>query len=459
MPSATNSAAIVEENDECSICLEKMKEKGEIDSCKHKFCVKCIVKWSKVTNLCPICKKKFNSVTTIPVPKATGTSAPKRGTKRKQSSQSEPKAKIVKVKDRSQSVAYEDTGIFGGRRPANIQLPPFIFNEDEDDEDDEDYEPGMNMNDDDEWYDAGGILYGGEANYRRESLTARLLNAVYGAMNNVVNAQLSVVGPTGPTRHRARLRSTPLTMPPVEAALPVTTQRPIENEVIDLTSDHEDNLDSLNATTGTRRRRGMSLFRPHHPASPGQTGVRSQTAVSSTDVVSNSYVPRSRNASHVHRSMQEQNRSAAPSASRRGILNSTSVPTSTSSTTSTSLSNLFSGTRRSPLHSQIPTSSSASSSSVPVSSTLTSSSARPVSVWMSPDVIELSDESESDRSLAPTNSRAVSSASVSHPARRQSAETVERRELNHRNRRLRRGGVMVTELQRQQVSSHMSNMS
>lgn len=50
---------------ECTICLEKISKMGSVDSCIHTFCFECIVKWSKVTNKCPICSKKFHSVTEV----------------------------------------------------------------------------------------------------------------------------------------------------------------------------------------------------------------------------------------------------------------------------------------------------------------------------------------------------------------------------------------------------------
>lgn len=35
----------------CGICLEEIKQIGSMDNCKHLFCLDCILKWSKVTNL------------------------------------------------------------------------------------------------------------------------------------------------------------------------------------------------------------------------------------------------------------------------------------------------------------------------------------------------------------------------------------------------------------------------
>lgn len=48
----------------CVICMSTVKNKANIDSCKHEFCRKCIVKWAETENSCPCCRKKFNKVST-----------------------------------------------------------------------------------------------------------------------------------------------------------------------------------------------------------------------------------------------------------------------------------------------------------------------------------------------------------------------------------------------------------
>ena len=35
-----------------------MQERGQLD-CGHRYCFQCIADWSKVTNLCPLCKRAF----------------------------------------------------------------------------------------------------------------------------------------------------------------------------------------------------------------------------------------------------------------------------------------------------------------------------------------------------------------------------------------------------------------
>ncbi|CAI5735274.1 unnamed protein product [Peronospora destructor] len=51
--------------DACCICqdLVDVWKQGFLSNCDHCFHFDCIVTWAKVTNLCPLCKTKFNTVT------------------------------------------------------------------------------------------------------------------------------------------------------------------------------------------------------------------------------------------------------------------------------------------------------------------------------------------------------------------------------------------------------------
>ena len=49
-------------SDECGVCLEPLVDASELDSCKHKFCLKCILEWVKKKSECPYCRSKFESV-------------------------------------------------------------------------------------------------------------------------------------------------------------------------------------------------------------------------------------------------------------------------------------------------------------------------------------------------------------------------------------------------------------
>jgi len=51
----------------CGICLEDVVEqstRATLEKCNHKFHISCISQWSYVTNLCPMCKERFNSIST-----------------------------------------------------------------------------------------------------------------------------------------------------------------------------------------------------------------------------------------------------------------------------------------------------------------------------------------------------------------------------------------------------------
>ena len=50
----------------CGICLSEEKKeiiRGLLDCCSHFFCFACIIEWSKVESKCPVCKRRFSTVT------------------------------------------------------------------------------------------------------------------------------------------------------------------------------------------------------------------------------------------------------------------------------------------------------------------------------------------------------------------------------------------------------------
>lgn len=55
----------------CTICLGEVENRGKI-ACEHEFCLECIHNWSKVTNVCPVCKKAFTKITAVDAPKIRG---------------------------------------------------------------------------------------------------------------------------------------------------------------------------------------------------------------------------------------------------------------------------------------------------------------------------------------------------------------------------------------------------
>ena len=66
----------------CTICYNDVCDKGAIDCCSHPFCDSCILKWAETENSCPLCRKKFNIITT--------------------------KNKIIEVEDKRQQVSDEE---------------------------------------------------------------------------------------------------------------------------------------------------------------------------------------------------------------------------------------------------------------------------------------------------------------------------------------------------------------
>ncbi len=46
----------------CSICLGELQNMSYTDSCLHKFCFTCLLEWSRVKPVCPLCKARFKSI-------------------------------------------------------------------------------------------------------------------------------------------------------------------------------------------------------------------------------------------------------------------------------------------------------------------------------------------------------------------------------------------------------------
>ncbi|CAH0475782.1 unnamed protein product [Peronospora belbahrii] len=63
----TTSHVLETQVDACCICqdvVDRLKQ-GHLSGCNHCFHYHCIVTWAQVTNLCPLCKTKFNAVTRV----------------------------------------------------------------------------------------------------------------------------------------------------------------------------------------------------------------------------------------------------------------------------------------------------------------------------------------------------------------------------------------------------------
>eukprot|EP00923_Selenidium_pygospionis_P029928 GHVN01053189.1.p1 GENE.GHVN01053189.1~~GHVN01053189.1.p1 ORF type:complete len:1069 (+),score=341.74 GHVN01053189.1:1343-4549(+) len=49
----------------CAVCLlekREIEDPSVLDNCRHLFCFSCLLKWSEVTNRCPLCKARFNVI-------------------------------------------------------------------------------------------------------------------------------------------------------------------------------------------------------------------------------------------------------------------------------------------------------------------------------------------------------------------------------------------------------------
>jgi hypothetical protein len=47
---------------QCSVCLEDIKNRCVTNSCRHEFCFKCLKKWSKEKNYCPLCRTVYSQI-------------------------------------------------------------------------------------------------------------------------------------------------------------------------------------------------------------------------------------------------------------------------------------------------------------------------------------------------------------------------------------------------------------
>ncbi|XP_057298870.1 E3 ubiquitin-protein ligase Topors-like [Hydractinia symbiolongicarpus] len=46
----------------CSVCLGPFENRSFLDQCFHSFCYVCIIQWSELSRLCPLCKSKYNAL-------------------------------------------------------------------------------------------------------------------------------------------------------------------------------------------------------------------------------------------------------------------------------------------------------------------------------------------------------------------------------------------------------------
>ncbi|XP_058459548.1 E3 ubiquitin-protein ligase Topors [Malaya genurostris] len=59
---ASNESGRFSPPPKCAICLGKCRQKCYTDSCRHQFCYRCLLEWSKIKAECPLCKQVFRSI-------------------------------------------------------------------------------------------------------------------------------------------------------------------------------------------------------------------------------------------------------------------------------------------------------------------------------------------------------------------------------------------------------------
>lgn len=104
-----------DEEDICCICLDSIKVRGKLDSCDHRYCFDCIKRWSKETNQCPQCKKRFHQLEKIIDDKKdiTTDSSANDKKRRKNSSKKRNSKNIMKIKKKDISVNHGPANISG----------------------------------------------------------------------------------------------------------------------------------------------------------------------------------------------------------------------------------------------------------------------------------------------------------------------------------------------------------
>lgn len=115
---SSSSSQIEDDKDEediCCICLDSIKVRGKLDSCDHRYCFDCIKRWSKETNQCPQCKKRFHQLEKITGDnKDNTTNSPANNKKRRKNSSKKSSSKnILKIKKKDISVNHGPANING----------------------------------------------------------------------------------------------------------------------------------------------------------------------------------------------------------------------------------------------------------------------------------------------------------------------------------------------------------
>eukprot|EP00899_Mesostigma_viride_P024744 jgi/Mesvir1/5454/Mv15510-RA.1 len=97
----------------CIVCFEEMSPSGTVTGvleCQHTFCFSCILEWSEVASVCPLCKAPFHYIMKVPPRLSTQGAG---GAKSSGPSPAGPPSlpELVLVEKRRQRVPYEDEGV------------------------------------------------------------------------------------------------------------------------------------------------------------------------------------------------------------------------------------------------------------------------------------------------------------------------------------------------------------
>ena len=144
-------------DNQCAVCLsDQAVRPAALDGCEHRFCRDCVLEWSRVTNLCPVCRRAFSAI-----------------------SCHGPPDELIPVAERRQQVRYEDTGmalvdplLLPQPRLRLTRQNAFVHRTRQP----EDFLSSLLS----DWEDP---VERGFSAYQRQSLQRRLLDSVYGRLN------------------------------------------------------------------------------------------------------------------------------------------------------------------------------------------------------------------------------------------------------------------------------------
>ena len=85
---------------QCMVCylnMDQERQQGFMNSCSHKICSTCLIRWSKQSNVCPMCKQKFSEIRVYEVDGFINIPVPNRDLEDSENGESQPSAAIIEV--------------------------------------------------------------------------------------------------------------------------------------------------------------------------------------------------------------------------------------------------------------------------------------------------------------------------------------------------------------------------